>query len=234
MFLKNQLQWLFERKLIFLFLIEKKFLNPLISKDNKSLHKYKVFNDQCLLDVINKYFPKFQKLLPTGMYFPAPICRLIKKGEVFSPELAKKFHYDYIKIDYNQKWSFKKKEITGKVLKLFKSNIFFEKEINLYFVEYRSDNRWDKCYLECESTPMLALNFFYYKKKLMTTLNNQQTDTIDPKSFRVDKKERCFATSENFGEVLLADAPRFWLFDHLDESGTKIIFKDKSFKLTFS
>ena len=183
---------------------------------------------------MNKYFPKFENQLPSGMYFPVPICRSIKKVEKFSPEIALNFYYNYIKIDENQKWSLNNKEITGKVLKLFESNLFFEKETQLYFIEYRSDNRWDKCYLECITTPMLAKNFFYEQNRLMIKLNNEKTDKIELNSFRIDEKERCFVKSYNFGEILLDDPPRFWLLDNLDKNGSNLIFNGESFSISFS
>ena len=53
-------------------------------------------------------------------------------------------------------------------------------------------------------------------------------------SFRMDKKERCFVQSKNFGEVLLADSPRFWLLDNLDDSGKNFVVKEGSFPLNFN
>jgi hypothetical protein len=50
----------------------------------------------------------------------------------------------------------------------------------------------------------------------------------------MDKKERCFVRTQNYGEVLLADAPRFWLLNHLDESGSYFEFGERHFPLTFS
>ena len=57
---------------------------------------------------------------------------------------------------------------------------------------------------------------------------------IYQKSFRMDNKERFFVQSENFGEVLLADAPRFWVLDHLDDTGKHIVLKDNQFTIKFS
>ena len=61
-----------------------------------------------------------------------------------------------------KKWSLRNKYITGKVLSLFESNLFYEKGTNRYYVEYWSDSRWDKCYLECAITPMLGLSLEKY------------------------------------------------------------------------
>jgi len=231
---KQRLEWLFERKMIMLFLWEKRFLNPLIPKEMKKLNSTKIFNDEKIWSIIDKYIPKYKEHLPTGMYFPVPISKALKEGVHFSSELALRFHYEFIKIDENQTWNLQNKLITGKVLKLFKLNIFYQKETNQYFIEYRSDDRWDKCYLDCEITPMLALSIMNHEDGLKIELNNQKIDTVDLHTFRVDQKERCFVRSKNFGEVMLADAPRFWFFNHLDETGSNFVFNKNFYSLRIS
>ena len=119
-------------------------------------------------------------------------------------------------------------------MSLFKSNLFFEEVTGCYFVEYWSDAHWDKCYLECAITPMLALAIDSVSEGFMLQLNNNKSDFINLNSFRMDKKERCFVESKNFGEVLLSDSPRFWLLDHLDKSGTHLIIKNDRIPIKFS
>jgi len=229
--LNQRIRWYSKRKKIMFFLWKERFLNPLVQRDMDKLNSSQFLNDEGVLEVLNKFLPEYEKFLPNGMYFPVPICRSIKNGNKFSTELALKFHYDFIKTDENQIWTLNNDNITGKVLKFFQANLFFEKETDLYFVEYRSENRWDKCYIDSEITPMLALNFFYEKNNLMVKLNNDKSDKIDLKSFRIDKKERCFVRSRNFGEVMLADAPRFWFLDNLYENESKIIFANREFNI---
>lgn len=232
--LEKRLQWFFERKLIMLFLCEERFLNPLIADELQRLTASGLLEDEQILLVLDEVLPEFITQLPTGMYFPVPISRALKQENDFTSELAMRFHYDFIQVDQHQKWSLREKFISGKVLALFESNLFFEKETELYFVEYWSDNRWDKCYLECEVTPMRALALEQVQEEFKLQLNNQQTDSLDLQSFRIDKKERCFVHSQNYGEVMLADAPRFWLLNHLDDSGSYFVFGEKHFPLTFS
>ena len=81
---------------------------------------------------------------------------------------------------------------------------------------------------------MLALAIDSTTEGIMLQLNNNKSDLIFLNSFRMDKSERCFVLTENFGEVLLADSPRFWLLDHLDDSGTHLIVKEDRFPLIFS
>ena len=229
----QRLAWFSERGMIMLFLWESRFLNPQISEQQQTI-KSSGLLDKTVMKLLEEYFPKFENELPKGMYFPIPISRAINQGERFSKELAFQYHYDFINVDQKQQWSLRNKRITGKVLSLFKSNLYFEELTGRYFVEYWSDARWDKCYLECAITPMLALAIDSVSEGFMLQLNNNKSDLIYLNSFRMDKKERCFVQSENFGEVLLADSPRFWLLDHLDDSGTYLVVKEDRFPLKFS
>ena len=232
--LENRLQWFFERKIVMLFLWEERFLNPFIQDELRRLKTSGLLEDEKVIELMDNIFPQSISELPTGMYFPVPILRELKQGNYFSPELAMRFHYDFIKVDQHQKWSLREKNISGKVLTLFRSNLFYERETKLYFVEYWSDNRWDKCYLNCEITPMLALALDLVQEKFKLQLNNLIIDSNELYGFRMDEKERCFIRTKNYGEVLLADAPRFWLLNHLDESGSYFIFGERHFPLIFS
>ena len=229
----QRLAWFSERGIIMMFLWENRFLNPQISEQQQILKSSGLLVNT-VMKVLEEYLPKFENELPKGMYFPIPISREIKQRERFSKEFALQFHYDFINVDQKQQWSLRNKRITGKVLSLFKSNLYFEELTGRYFVEYWSDARWDKCYLECTITPMLALAIDSVKEGIMLQLNNNKSDLIYLNSFRMDKNERCFVQTENFGEVLLADSPRFWLLDHLDDSGTHLIVKEDRVPLNFS
>ena len=222
-----------KRAMIMMFLWENHFLDPQISQQ-KHLIKSSGLLDNIVMKVLEEYFPKFEDELPKGMYFPIPISRSIKNGEQFSKELALQYHYDFINVDQKQHWSLMNKRITGKILSLFKSNLYYEKETGLYFVEYWNDNYWDKCYLECSITPMLALTIYPFSQGFKLELNNNKSDLMNQNIFRMDKKERIFVQTENFGEVLLADSPRFWVLDHLDNSGKHIFLKENKFTIKFS
>ena len=230
---EQRIEWLSERGMIMMFLWEDRFLNPQISKQQQTIKSSGLLGGT-VMKVLEEFFPKFENELPKGMYFPIPISREIQQGERFSKELALQFHYDFINVNQKQQWSLRNKRITGKVLSLFKSNLYFEELTGRYFVEYWSDARWDKCYLECIITPMLALAIDSVSEGIMLQLNNNKSDMIYLNSFRIDKNERCFVQTENFGEVLLADSPRFWLLDRLDDSGTHLIVKENRLPLRFT
>ena len=229
----QRIAWFSERGMIMMFLWENRFLNPQIPEQQQTIKSSGLLG-KTVMKVLEEYFPKFENELPKGMYFPIPISRKIKQGERFLKELALQFHYDFINVDQKQQWSLRNKRITGKVLSLFKSNLYFEELTGRYFVEYLSDARWDKCYLECTITPMLALAIDSVPEGILLQLNNNKSDLIFLNSFRMDKNERCFVQTENFGEVLLADSPRFWLLDHLDDSGTHLIVKENRLPLRFT
>ena len=231
---EQRIDWFSARNLIMLFLWKDHFLNPLVPEQLQKLKSSGLLDNKYLLKVLEEYLPELDAELPRGMYFPVPISRSLSDGEDFSTKLAGQFFYDFIRVDDYQKWSLRDKYITGKVLSLFESNLFYEKETNRYYVEYWSDSRWDKCYLECALTPMLGLSVESIPGGLKMQLNNHKTDTIDLHSFRIDAEERCFAFSLNHGEVQLADTPRFWLLNQLDETGTQLVLNKQLFPLNIS
>ena len=231
---EQRIDWFSERNLIMLFLWKDRFLNPLVPEQLQKLKSSGLLDNKYLLKVLEEYLPELDAELPRGMYFPVPISRSLSEGGEFSTKLARQFFYDFIRVDDCQKWSLREKYITGKVLSLFESNLFYEKETSRYYAEYWSDSRWDKCYLECALTPILGLSVESIPGGLKMQLNNHKTDTIDLHSFRIDTKERCFAFSLNHGEVLLADTPRFWLLNQLDETGTQLVLNKQLFPLNIS
>ena len=231
---EQRIDWFSERNLIMLFLWKDHFLNPLVPEQLQKLKSSGLLDNKYLLKVLEEYLPELDAELPRGMYFPVPISRSLSEGGEFSTKLAGQFFYDFIRVDDCQKWSLRDKYITGKVLSLFESNLFYEKGTSRYYVEYWSDSRWDKCYLECALTPILGLSVESIPGGLKMQLNNHKTDTIDLHSFRIDTKERCFAFSLKHGEVLLADTPRYWLLNKLDETGTKLVLNKQLFHLNIS
>ena len=231
---EQRIDWFSARNLIMLFFWKDHFLNPLVPEQLQKLKSSGLLDNKYLLKVLEEYLPELDAELPRGMYFPVPISRSLSEGGEFSTTLAGQFFYDFIRVDDSQKWSLRDKYITGKVLSLFESNLFYEKETSRYYVEYWSDSRWDKCYLECALTPILGLSVESIPGGLKMQLNNHKTDTIDLHSFRIDAEERCFAFSLNHGEVLLADTPRFWLLNQLDETGTQLVLNKQLFPLNIS
>lgn len=206
-------------------------MNPLIEEDQRHLQSGDLLGLPGVAELIEGPLLNSDLEPSTGMYFPVPMARSLEQGEAFSSEIVARFHYDFIRVDDRQQWYLRDKHIRGKVLEFFISNLGYETVTGRHFIEYWSEKRWDKCYLECSMTPMLALSLSYQQGRFRMTLNNGEIDEGAEKMFRIDEKERCFLWSLHHGDVMLADAPRFWLLSQLDSGGTRVHLENESFKI---
>ncbi len=230
--LLEQIQWFAKQNKLLLFLLEKRFLDPQIPEQMEQLQDSGLLTDLTTLDVIHQHLPGVVNQLPAGMYFPTPMAKALANGELFSETLALRFYYDFIKVDADQNWFLKGKPIEGKVKKLFLENMGYEASIDRYFVEYKVDQRLDKCYLDCEITPLVVIRVeIYEKNKLKVLLNNGQSDWICNAHFKIDSREQCFCETIKYGEALLADQPRFMILQHLQEDGHTLQFGNQIFQL---
>ena len=142
-----------------------RLLNPILEKHQEELEKEGLLELPGVDEVIEKDLLRTDLNPPNGMYFPVPIAREKKIGEEPKPEVISRFHYDFVMVNDQQQWSLKNKPISGRILEFFQSHLNYELETRRYFVEYFSESRWDKCYLECVVSPMLALSISYEKQK---------------------------------------------------------------------
>ena len=149
-----------------------RLLNPILEKHQEELEKEGLLELPGVDEVIEKDLFRTDLNPPNGMYFPVPIAREKKTGEEPKPEVINRFHYDFIMVNDQQQWSLKNKPISGRILEFFQSHLNYELETGRYFVEYFSESRWDKCYLECDVSPMLALSVSYEKHNFKMLLNN--------------------------------------------------------------
>ena len=78
----QRIAWFSERGMIMMFLWENRFLNPLISNQEKIIKSSGLLGKN-VIKVLEEYLPKFEYELPKGMYFPIPISREIKEGKIF-------------------------------------------------------------------------------------------------------------------------------------------------------
>ena len=62
-------------------------------------------------------------------------------------------------------------------------------------------------------------------------LNNGKEDQTVEAIFLMDARERCFLKSRNHGIVMLADAPRYEILKHLEESGAELVINGHPFPL---
>ena len=209
----------------------KRLLNPLLQKERKQLDLEGLLELPRIREVIEQDLQD-PKLNPsTGMYFPAPMARTKQAGEKLNQETIGGFHYDFIVVDHQQQWSLREKNISGRILEFFQSHLDYEKETDRYFVEYFSESRWDKCYLKCTLTPMQALSVHQQDQSFTMYLNNGKEDQTVEAIFLMDARERCYLKSRNHGTVMLADAPRYEILKHLEESGAELVINGHPFPL---
>ena len=217
MSLLERFHWFSERDQWLLFLHETRFLNPLVVEQFTKLEASGLLDDPEIRAVVETELAALSPELPVGAYFPAAISRTQTPGTTLTVETALQFHYAFIQVDAQQRWSLRGHSIVGRVLQLFQENLGYEPEIQRYFVEYWTEGRWDKCYLACELTPMLALNIALEANPLEVQLINGKSDAVICDTLWLDDHENCLVRTAQHGDVLLADAPRYQLLQHYHE-----------------
>ena len=217
MSLLERFRWFAERDQWLLFLHETRFLNPLVPEQFAKLEASGLLEDPSIQAIVETELAALAPELPPGAYFPAPIARTLQSGTLLTLETALQFHYAFIHVDARQRWTLRGHPIVGRVLQLFQANLGYESEIERYFVEYWTEGRWDKCYLDCDLTPMLALQFDLKADPFEVLLINRKSDVVASDSIRLDEHEHCLVRTAQHGEVLLADAPRYQLLQHFHE-----------------
>ena len=153
-------------------------MNPLIEEDQRHLQSGDLLGLPGVAQLIVGQLMNSNLEPSTGMYFPVPMARALERGESFSSEMVARFHYDFIKVDDRQQWYLRDKPISGKVLEFFISNLGYETVTERHFIEYWSEKRWDKCYLECSLPPMLALSLSYRQDRFRMSLHNGEIDEV--------------------------------------------------------
>lgn len=216
-----------------LFLLDQRYLNPLIATQQAKLREAGLLEDadnRVALEKLNQAMLD----LPPATYFPTPIAREMKEGTPFSLTLAEKYSYGYIQVDIEQNWSMQGIRLDQRLKKFLQSHLAYEEELRRYFVEYQVEKRMDKCYLDCEITPMLARHIEIQESDpLLALLNNGKHDYLDPRSFSMDAQENLYCRSSCHGEVLLADYPRYRILKHVTEDGNYLHLNHSVFPLSF-
>lgn len=217
MSLLERFRWFAAQDQWLLFLHETRFLNPLVAEQFTKLEVSGLLDDPSIRALVETGLAALSPELPAGVYFPAPISRIQASGTALTVETVLQFHYAFIQVDAQQRWSLRGHSIVGRVLQLFQENLGYEPEIQRYFVEYWTEGRWDKCYLACELTPMLALNINLEADPLEVQLVNGKSDAVISDTLRLDAHENCLVRTAQHGDALLADAPRYQLLQHYHE-----------------
>lgn len=231
MSLLDRFRWYAERDQWLLFLHETRFLNPVLPKQFAQLEASRLLDDPGIQAVVETELATLSPTLPPGAYFPAAIARTRKPETALTLETALQFHYAFIQVDAQQRWFLRGHPIVGRVLQHFQQNLGYEPEIERYFVEYWTEGRWDKCYLDCEITPMLALGIALEADPLEVQLINGKSDVVCSGTLCLDEHENCLVRTAQHGNVLLADAPRYQLLQHYDDAENALRIGSRRFAL---
>ena len=71
---EQRIAWFSKRGMIMMFLWENRFLNPQIPEQQQTINSSGMLG-KTVMKVLEEYFPKFEKELPKGMFFPIPISQ---------------------------------------------------------------------------------------------------------------------------------------------------------------
>ncbi len=205
-----------------------RFRNPLSPADREALVDSAAARDPAVVAVVGEELPERLDRLERGTYFPVPLARAVAGGRAFDDALMS-FHYPPVVVDADRRWSWKGGPVADRIRRFFVQHIGFEPALGVWFIEYRvNDGWWDKCYLDCATTPLVAVQLREEggagEEGVVADLNNGRTDTLDPDSLRLDDEERLFATSAQHGLVEIADAPRFALLRTVSEDCRTVEF----------
>ncbi|MGK0291603.1 MAG: hypothetical protein ACI86H_003072 [bacterium] len=226
------LQQLAKHQIYVFFLHKQRFHNPLVASQLEAIENSSFWNDSDVQSFINEYLPNQIQTLKKGIYFPTPIVQEKKKTGEFSASVCDKFYYQLIAVDTGQKWSWKGQEIISKVQSLFLENLHYEKETELYYIEYWVDKRWDKCYLDCETTPIIGTQIVLEGEDWVELLlNNGKQDQLLLDTFFLDKKEQLFCSTAENGVIQLGKNPRFALLSEVQDDGQSIKIGEKLYPI---
>ncbi len=207
---------------------EARFRNPLSPVDREALAGAPAAEDPAVLAIVAAELPGRLDRLERGTYFPAPLARAVAAGRTFDDALNS-FHYPPIVVDADRRWWWKGQTVAERIRRFFVQHIGFEPALGVWFVEYRvNDSWWDKCYLDCAVTPLVAVQVREaggtVHSEVVADLSNGRSDTLDPDSLFLDERERLFVSSACYGLVEIADAPRFALLRTVSEDCRTVEF----------
>ena len=230
--LQTHMQDLLDARRLVLFLHEGKYKNPAIPQEYQTLEAGGFLEDESIQEVI-VYLHEKRNSLPEGMYFPTPIAREIQKKGSLDLSLFHTYYYDFIYVDEQHNWTLKQQKLGGKILQLFLENLHYEPSTGWYYIQYQVDQRLDRTYVISPLTPMMIyqMDSTFGANKIAVRLNNGKIDHLIEPTLFLDKQEKCFAKTQNFGLALCSNDLRFVLLEHLNEEGTTLDFKGQTWQL---
>lgn len=196
-----------------------RFHDPLVPEQWRALEREPALDDATVRRVAIELLPERLPGLARGIYSPVPIARGLDRGQDVD-RLLEEFRYEMIRIDEEQRWIWMGRPVAPRIKAFFLEHLGWEPAVGLWFFEYQVNPEWwDKSYLEAEITPLVASTLVEEGgAQAKAALNNGEVDRLDLDTLRLDQRERLFCASARFGEVLFADAVRFSILRHANES----------------
>jgi hypothetical protein len=120
--------------------------------------------------------------------------------------------YEMVVVDEQQRWWWQGRPVADRLRWFLLEHLGWEPAVGRYYFEYRVSDEWrDKSYLRHRITPVVARRLVEGSGRWSAMTNVGRTVAIDPRSFRLDDKERLFVESDSLGLVMIQDPLRFQL-----------------------
>ncbi len=184
------------------------FQDPLVPEQWRRLKAQAWLADPVLLGVLESLVARLPGLTP-GIYSPVPIARAVADGLPLQEALAR-FRYELVRVDDRQRWWWQGRAVAPRLRSFFLDHLGWEKSYPLWFFEYRVSDEWfDKCYLDCDVTPLKMISLEETAGRLVGKLESGHEVVLRSERLALDEQERLFAQSESLGPVLFSEALRF-------------------------
>jgi hypothetical protein len=212
------------RRLFLLFSHQAHFASPLVPVEREALRSAPALAEADVLRVIEEVLvpgtaARCAPGAPPAIFFPAPLARALAAGERLEVALER-FHYELIRVDAEQRWSWRGLPVAQRTQRFFLEHTRFEAALGRWVFEYRvNDQWWDKSYLEAEVTPFLAVAIEEGDAELRAVLQDgRRVAVASGETCWLDERERLFLPCAEVADALCTEALRFRLLRGADES----------------
>ena len=204
-----------------------RFHDPLVPQQWAALRNEPALDDVSVRGVVLDQLLARLPALAGGIYSPVPIAQGLDAGRSIE-KLLDEFRYEMIHVDADQRWVWMGRTVAPRIKSFFLNHLGWEPSIGRWFFEYRvNPDWWDKSYFDARVTPLVAMTVSEESGALVAALNCGQRDRLDLDTLRLDQRERLFCTGERYGEVMFADATRFSILRHANESCDAVLIAGK-------
>jgi hypothetical protein len=197
-----------------------RFLDPLVPEDWSRLRGAPPASDATVLRVASEWVAANLPPRAGCIFFPAPIARGLAAGTA-DGELAQRFRYDMIRIDADQRWTWRDQPVAERTRRFLLEHVSWQPAVARYAFEYRVNaGWWDRSYFEAVVTPWRASALEPAGEPNVEpprlVLQDGRRAVLGP-GFRLDDRERLFARLADGGEALLSETLRYQLLRGMSE-----------------